>query len=85
MVTLVRGKPIRTAESRIVVDAGLPPGSHRFQLEVVDVGGLRSVPATASVLVARGGITPAPPQPSPPIRAITPRHAPSRTDSGSNR
>lgn len=84
-VTLVRGRPLRTTESRIVVHAGLAPGRHRFQLQVVDTGGLRSVPATAGVLVARGGITPAPPQPSPPIHAVTPRHAPTPTDSGSNR
>ena len=83
MVTLVHGKPLRTTEPRLVVDAGLLPGRHRFQLEVLDRGGLRSMPATASVLVARGGVAPAPP-PAPPIHAVTPRRAP-RADSGSNR
>ena len=84
MVALVRGRPFSTTEPKIIVDAGLPPGSHRFQLEVIDDAGLRSAPATASVLIARGN-TPPGPQPSPPIRAVTPRRTTPRSDSGSNR
>ena len=76
MVTFVRGRPIRTAEPRIVVDRGLLPGRHRFQLEVIDAAGLSSRPDTAVVQIARGGIDPAPPEPLPPIRAVTPRRTP---------
>ncbi len=84
MVTFVRGRPIRTDKPEIVVDAGLTPGRHRFQLEVIDSSGLSSRPDTATVQIARGGINPVPPDPRPPIRAVTPRRTP-RPDRGSNR
>ena len=36
MATFTRGRPVETTTPTVVVDAGLPVGSHRFQLEVVD-------------------------------------------------
>lgn len=51
-------RPIETAQSTIVVDAGLAPGEHRFQLVVVDSSGNRSRPAELIVtIVARRGVS----------------------------
>lgn len=52
MASFVIGRPVTTAEPRIVVDAGLKPGFHRFQLVVVDDGGQASKPDEALVEVA---------------------------------
>ena len=49
--------PIVTVEPGIVVDAGLPAGAHRFQLEVVTRSGQRSLPDIAVVQVDDGSIT----------------------------
>jgi hypothetical protein len=51
MPTFKVGQTIETRAPTIVVDAGLPPGRHRFQLEVFDEAGNRSKPATAVIEV----------------------------------
>lgn len=51
-------KPIETTSPRVVVDAGLDPGAHRFQLVVVDTSGLRSQPTEVTVTVVRLGTVP---------------------------
>jgi hypothetical protein len=51
MPTFKAGQTIATQAPTIVVDPGLPPGRHRFQLEVFDAAGNRSKPATAVVEV----------------------------------
>jgi hypothetical protein len=38
----VPNRPVETTQPTIVVDAGLPPGPHRFQLVVLDAHGNRS-------------------------------------------
>jgi hypothetical protein len=61
MASFVIGRPITTAESTVVVDAGLRPGPHRFRLEVVDDSGLVSRPDEAVVQVQLPVVvTPAP-------------------------
>jgi hypothetical protein len=51
----------------VVVDAGLPIGSHRFRLEVENARGQRSQPVEVVVTVVR--FVPTPPIPGPiPIR-----------------
>ena len=52
MASFVIGQPLTTTEPRVVVDAGLKPGLHRFQLVVVDDGGQASKPDEAVVEVA---------------------------------
>jgi hypothetical protein len=52
MASFVIGQPVTTAQSSVVVDAGLKPGFHRFQLVVVDDGGQASKPDEAVVEVA---------------------------------
>jgi len=47
------GQKIITTTPTIVVDAGLPVGSHQFQLEVIDTAGNRSRPDVAVVSVQR--------------------------------
>ena len=42
MARFAVGQAIRSVEPTIVVDAGLPAGAHRFQLEVIDSTGRRS-------------------------------------------
>jgi hypothetical protein len=49
MPTFKSGQTIETRAQTIVVDPGLPPGRHRFQLEVFDAAGNRSKPATAVI------------------------------------
>ena len=51
MAQFVAGQPITTSEPVITVDAGLPPGSHRFRLEVFNVQGRVSPPAEVVVRV----------------------------------
>lgn len=68
MVAFAIGQPITTDVPGIEVD-GLPAGSHRFQLVVVDNAGLRSKPDQVVVLV-RGRIV-LPPV-DPPIVVVRP-------------
>ena len=53
MAAFTIGRPITTTARTITVDAGLPVGSHRFQLVVVDSAGNRSRPDVAVVTVQR--------------------------------
>jgi len=57
MPTFKAGQTIETRAPTIVVDPGLPPGRHRFQIEVFDATGNRSKPATAVIEI---GPAPAP-------------------------
>jgi hypothetical protein len=60
-VRFQRNAPIETTQPTVVVDAGLPPGAHRFQLVVVDGAGNRSRPAEVVVRITairQGGIVP---------------------------
>jgi len=57
MASFSVGKPITTTTPTIVVDPGLPVGSHSFQLEVIDSAGNRSRPDLAVVTVQREVIT----------------------------
>lgn len=67
MARFAVGQAIRSVEPTIVVDAGLPAGAHRFQLEVIDSSGQRSAPAVAVVTIQR--LTPLrPPVVVPPLR-----------------
>lgn len=61
MATFTRGQSIVTKVSSILVDAGLPVGQHRFQLEVLTDTGQRSLPDIAVVRVDDGSITLTPP------------------------
>jgi len=45
--------PITIATPAVVVDAGLPAGTHRFQLVVVNSRGQRSAPATVDVIIEK--------------------------------
>lgn len=47
------GQSIRTREPVVSVDAGLEPGTHRFQLEVTTSDGRTSRPDVADVTVTR--------------------------------
>ena len=67
MARFAVGQAIRSVEPTIVVDAGLPAGAHRFQLEVIDSTGRRSAPAVAVVTIQRLTI-PVPPVVVPPLR-----------------
>ncbi len=53
MTTFVRGRQVKTAEPRVVVDAGLEVGTHRFQLVVVTRDGRQSPPDVVDVVVSR--------------------------------
>ena len=71
MARFAVGQAIRSVEPTIVVDAGLPAGAHRFQLEVIDSTGQRSAPAVAVVTIQRLTI------PVPPVvagRIKVPKH-----------
>lgn len=63
-------QPIETTEPVVTVDAGLPAGTHRFQLAVRDRAGRESPPVEVQVRV-EGGVRPRVP-PAPPIRRPTP-------------
>jgi hypothetical protein len=67
MTQFVIGQPQTTEVPRIVVDAGLKPGLHRFRLVVVDNDGLASKPDEVVVQVAQA-LTPVRPPPQPPVR-----------------
>lgn len=58
MARFVAGEPIRTAEPTIVVDAGLPAGEHRFQLEVTTADGRTSRPDVVTVQIVAFRPTP---------------------------
>ena len=62
----VPNQPIETRTPAVVVDAGLPVGSHVFRLEVVNARGQRSQPVEVTVTIVR--LTP----PIPPIIPIPP-------------
>lgn len=51
MAQFVEGQPIDTSEPFIQVDAGLPPGLHRFRLEVFNAAGRASQPVDVVVRV----------------------------------
>lgn len=57
MPSFAVGQPITTREPFVQVDAGLDPGTHRFQLEVVTADGRRSRPDVREVTVVRRIIT----------------------------
>ena len=80
MTKLIRGRPLTTRAPALSIDAGLAPGNHRFQLEVVDSSGLRSRPDAATVVVLRRviGLAPAGPPGVVPPRPATPPEEPPR-------
>lgn len=51
MARFVRGEPVVTKEPFVTVDAGLDPGLHRFQLEVMTEDRRRSKPDAVVVEV----------------------------------
>jgi len=51
MATFELHKPIQTTEPVVMVDAGLPPGAHRFRLVAVDESGRQSEPREMIVTV----------------------------------
>ena len=51
MTTLTPGRVFRSREPTLVVENDLAPGRHRFQLVVVDDGGLESEPTELVVAV----------------------------------
>jgi len=65
---------VTTREPKIEVDPGLPVGTHRFQLIVIDRNGAKSAPDVATVQVQTQpslptiGITPVQPLPLRPLQ-----------------
>ena len=53
MAQFVVGDTIETRAPKFTVDAGLTPGRHCFQLEVINDAGIRSEPTKAIVEVQR--------------------------------
>jgi hypothetical protein len=53
--------PFETADPKVVVDAGLRPGSYRFRLVVVNDRGLASAPVEVTVSVLTTLFTPTTP------------------------
>ncbi len=51
-------QPFETDQPEVDVDPGLPPGTYRFQLVVVNQAGRRSAPATVTITVRPRTITP---------------------------
>lgn len=49
-------RPFVGEQPALSVDAGLPPGAHRFRLEVVGASGLRSRPAEIVVIVVLSAV-----------------------------
>ena len=68
MVTFVRGRPVTTTKPVIEVDAGLPLGVHRFQLQVLTDDGRRSPADVVAVSVQRLGGGPLEPVVRPTVR-----------------
>lgn len=64
MPELSINKPLEQDDPKLVVENRLPPGRHRFALEVVDERGRVSLPAVWLVEV-QVGRTPIDPQPIP--------------------
>jgi hypothetical protein len=77
MAAFTVDKPIPTRTPTITVDAGLAVGDHRFQLEVVDDGGLRSKPDLVTVTVQRRVIV-SPERPTRPVPTPVPPVTPVR-------
>lgn len=61
MTTLTPGRVFRSREPTLTVENDLAPGRHRFQLTVVDDGGLESDPAELVVTVLDRRVSPPPP------------------------
>jgi hypothetical protein len=61
MAAFVPGQEIRSDAPIMVVDAGLKPGTYRFQLVVVDDSGNASAPAFLSMTVQAAAPPPPPP------------------------
>ena len=55
MATFKLNEPITTRDSRIAVDAGLPPGRYQFALTVVDAAGNLSRPSLHTVQILPTG------------------------------
>lgn len=57
MARFVLNKPVKTRESGVTVDAGLPVGVHLFSLTVVTADGRESRPDVVKVVITdrRGG------------------------------
>ncbi len=53
MVDFTRRRSFESSEPNIPVDAGLPVGTHVFQLTVTDSAGNRSRPARIKVIIER--------------------------------
>jgi len=51
MAVFEPGRPVITRDPKVIVDAGLKPGSYRFQLVVEDSAGRRSAPDEVVVIV----------------------------------
>jgi hypothetical protein len=54
MTAFIVGKPLVTTDAYVAVDAGLPVGSHAFQLVVVTDQGVASAPCDLLVSVTDG-------------------------------
>jgi hypothetical protein len=59
------GVPFESENPRVVVDAGLPAGTHRFQLVVFNARGQRSAPVSVDVVVEQPPIRIPPVTPTP--------------------
>lgn len=59
-------QPVTLRQPTVVVDPGLPPGRHRFQLVVVGASGRRSQPVEVVVVVSPRTTPPIPGPPLPP-------------------
>ena len=55
MPTLTPGQPLTVDTPELLVENRLRPGTHRFQLVVIDEAGLESRPAELEVTVERRG------------------------------
>ena len=96
-----RGRPLKTTVPQVTVDAGLPVGTHRFRLTLVNDSGNQSNPALIDVIIGPARIGPRPPigpipvptRPGPVIGVpiptrpvgITPTATPAPTDTASFR
>ena len=54
---LVPNQPVETITPRLIVDAGLPPGTHRIRLVVVSAHGQLSKPAEVAIRVLPRGVS----------------------------
>jgi len=69
MVDFTRQREFKTREAALLVDKGLPPGIHTFQLVVTDESGNQSKAAQVKVEIAR---SPIPVTPVTPVRPVIP-------------